>query len=266
MQILLPVIILGALGAIFGLWLTFAQKIFAVKTDPKIDHIFSLLPGSNCGACGKAGCYGLAEALAKGDVDTITCPVVQSEDKQAIAKLMGVEVQEAEKQVATLLCGGGARCKENFRYKGPHDCRIANLIFGAHKACGFGCTGLGTCVGVCPFDAIKMDGDNLPKIDPHKCTACGKCIKACPKNVLILTPVSSQYRIDCNSNDRGPDVMKACKVGCIGCGKCVKVCPVTAIELKDNLARIDHQKCENCGKCIEVCPTKAIARRTDGIS
>jgi len=262
MNIILPVIVLGSLGAIFGLWLAFAQKIFAVKTDPRIEDIFSLLPGSNCGVCGKAGCYGLAQALAKGDEESVTCPIVDSDQKQAIAGIMGIAAEETAKQIATLVCAGGARCKDNFEYYGPKDCNISNLIFGAHKTCGFGCIGFGSCAQICPFDAIEMDDEGLPIIDAAKCTGCGKCITGCPKGVLVLAPVTSEYHIMCNSKDKGADVMKACKVGCIGCGKCVKACPVAAIELKDNLAKIDYQKCENCGKCVEVCPTKAIKKRS----
>ena len=129
------------------------------------------------------------------------------------------------------------------------------------KSCSFGCIGMASCVVACPFDAIVMGDDDLPKIDRKKCTACGKCIEICPKGVLVMAPLKSEYHIMCNSQDCGPDVMKSCKVGCIGCGKCVKVCPVGAITLDNNLAKIDYTKCTNCGACVDVCPTKAIKRR-----
>ena len=261
MNILLPVIILGSLGAIFGLWLSIVSKIFAVRKDPKTEHIFSLLPGSNCGACGKAGCYGLAEALVSGEVESITCPVVNDVEKEDIADTLGIKQSEAEKTIATLICGGGKTCKDKFDYNGPRDCNIAIHLMDGPKGCSFGCIGMGSCVAACPFDAITMDENNLPKIDEEKCTSCGKCIKVCPKNVLVLAPLKSEHHIMCNSKDRGVDVMKSCKIGCIGCGKCVKVCPVEAIELNNNLAKIDYLKCTNCGACVEACPTKAIKRR-----
>ena len=122
--------------------------------------------------------------------------------------------------------------------------------------------GFASCLKACPFDAISMGEDNLPRIDLERCTGCGKCIKICPKNILVLTPVTSPYHIMCNSKDKGAVVLKVCKVGCIGCGKCVKACPVSAIALKDNLAVIDYQKCTSCGTCVEACPTSAIGKRT----
>lgn len=261
MEIFLPVVVLGSLGLIFGLWLAFVQKIFEVKKDPRIEHVFSLLPGSNCGACGKAGCLGLAEALAQGETRSITCPVANENERKEIAEVLGLKVDRKLKQVATLICGGGINCNNKFYYHGHKDCDIATIVMDGPKACIFGCVSFGSCVKVCPFDAILMGSDGLPHIDIEKCTGCGKCIKLCPKDILVLTPITSRYHIQCNSTERGPDVIKACKIGCIGCGKCVKICPASAITLNDNLAKIDYEKCTNCGECINVCPTKAIGRR-----
>ncbi len=62
----------------------------------------------------------------------------------------------------------------------------------------------------------------------------------------------------CNSKDKGALVSKYCKNGCIGCFKCEKVCPFDAPEVKDNLSRIDLDRCRVCGLCVTKCPTKAI--------
>jgi len=45
------------------------------------------------------------------------------------------------------------------------------------------CTNCGTCTGICPTEAIKMqvsNGLNLPKIEEEKCTCCRLCVKSCP--------------------------------------------------------------------------------------
>jgi len=261
MNILIPIITLGSLGLMFGLWLVFANKIFAVKTDPRIEQILNVLPGANCGACGNAGCQGYAAALIKGEAEISNCPPGGIETQLEISKILGVAVKETTKQTATLICGGGSRCDNKYNYTGPKTCTAADILLGGEKSCSFACIGFGDCLRICPFDAIRIGEDNLPIIDKSKCTACGKCVKICPKNVLILSPADKQYHINCNSTDKGAAVMKACKVGCIGCGKCKNVCPSGAITIENNLAKIDYNKCTNCGECIKVCPTKAIKER-----
>ena len=44
---------------------------------------------------------------------------------------------------------------------------------------------------------------------------------------------------------------------CIGCGICTKNCNVNAIEIVNNIAKIDYDKCEGCAMCIAVCPHDA---------
>jgi Na+-translocating ferredoxin:NAD+ oxidoreductase subunit B len=262
MSILLPVIVLGVLGAVFGLWLGFVQRLFIVDKDPRAEHVFSLLPGSNCGACGHAGCYGLAEALARGEAKTITCPVVNKQEKEEISKTLGINTSAENRKIATLICGGGIKCRDNFEYTSIRDCAMATLVLNGPKACAYGCIGFGNCARACIFDAITMDANKLPRINAEKCTGCGKCIKACPKGVLVMAPTDKNYIIACRSKDKGPDVARACKSGCIACGKCVKLCPEGAISIQGNVAVIDYDKCVNCAKCIDACPTGAIVKRT----
>ncbi|MDD5505033.1 MAG: RnfABCDGE type electron transport complex subunit B [Candidatus Omnitrophica bacterium] len=260
MGILAPVIILGTIGAVFGLWLGFVEKLFAVSKDPRIERIFSLLPGSNCGACGQAGCMGLAEALSSGDAKSVTCPAVHDQERKTIAEIIGQKDIHKEKTVAVLLCGGGNKCKDNYQYYGVKDCLAADLILKGPKACAFGCIGMANCLRACPFNAISMGDDGLPRIDRGKCLSCGKCVKACPRGLIAIVPRDKNYHIRCRSKDKGADTIKVCKAGCIACGKCVTACPAGAIEIKDNVAEINYSKCVNCGKCVTACPTKAIGK------
>lgn len=45
------------------------------------------------------------------------------------------------------------------------------------------CDYCGTCVAVCPFDAIELLESELI-IDPEKCTMCLNCIYICPITAL----------------------------------------------------------------------------------
>lgn len=88
-EILIPVLTLSCLGFIFGIGLAFASKKLCVTTDPLVEEVFSKLPGANCGACGKAGCMGFAEALIKGECSVEKCPVSKPEKKAEITNILG---------------------------------------------------------------------------------------------------------------------------------------------------------------------------------
>ncbi|MDZ7724049.1 MAG: Coenzyme F420 hydrogenase/dehydrogenase, beta subunit C-terminal domain [candidate division KSB1 bacterium] len=42
------------------------------------------------------------------------------------------------------------------------------------------CTRCGTCIGVCPTQALSEDENRFPKIDEQACIECGLCSKTCP--------------------------------------------------------------------------------------
>jgi ferredoxin len=187
--------------------------------------------------------------------------VASDEAKEQIAGVLGRKLQKIAKGIAVLHCNGGIKVKDRFFYQGIKDCTAANLVLGGQKECVFGCLGFGSCVGVCPFGAIKMSDEGLPIVDKNKCKACNKCVVACPKKLFTLIPITHRVYVACNSQDLGKDTKAVCPVGCIACKLCEKACPVDAIHVIDNLAVIDYNKCTSCGECVTVCPTKAILIR-----
>jgi electron transport complex protein RnfB len=156
-----------------------------------------------------------------------------------------------------ICCGDNNNAKEKYEYQGIQDCKAAEMLAGGSKSCRYGCTGLGTCVRECPFDAIHVV-NGVAVVDEDKCTACKKCIAVCPKQIIELVPVSKKVRVLCKNLEKGKSVMNVCKVGCIACQKCVKACKFDAIHVENNIAKIDYEKCVNCMMCAEVCPTKTI--------
>jgi RnfABCDGE-type electron transport complex B subunit len=258
MEILIPILTLGVLGIIFGIGLAVASKKLAVQVDPRLEKIHGLLPGSNCGACGRAGCFGFAEAVLSGKMKIDACRVSSDEVKKRIAAVLGRELIKDVKKAAVLHCNGGKKVKDRFIYQGIEDCVAANLVLAGQKECVFGCLGFGTCENVCPFGAIKMSDEGLPVIDAAKCKACNKCVEICPKKLFSLVPLTSKVYVACKSPDLGKDTKAVCPVGCIACKLCEKACPVDAIHVIDNLAIIDYNKYTSCGECVKVCPVKCI--------
>ncbi|MFU8792583.1 MAG: (Fe-S)-binding protein [Acholeplasmataceae bacterium] len=71
MAVFFPFFILGGLGLVMGLGLSFATKYLAVVEDSRIDDVEQLLPGYNCGACGTPGCRAFAVGILKGEVENL---------------------------------------------------------------------------------------------------------------------------------------------------------------------------------------------------
>jgi len=264
-DILLPALALAGLGLLFGLGLAYTLKLFSIEVDPTVALIISKLPGGNCGACGRAGCAGFAEALRRGEAIPADCVASKDDTARQIAEILGVEFEAKAKKAAVLSCGGGRQARDEYVYQGIRRCQAAFLMLGGQKACAWGCLGFGDCVRGCPFGAIRMGPEGLPEVDRAKCTACGTCLKVCPKKLFTLVASPAAVSIACSSREKGRKVTSVCQVGCIACGKCVRECPVQAISLIDNVARIDYGKCTACMKCVSVCPRKII-RPLDKIS
>ena len=251
MDALIFMLVLGlALGLIIGL----AAKFFAVEHDPRIEQVEEMLPGTNCGACGFAGCADMARALVAGQAGPEQCPSSPSEAVRQIAAFLGIEAAERTRQAAAVRCGGDDRAASRAAgYNGVADCRSAALVAGGAKGCEYGCLGLGTCSRVCPFNAIEMR-DGLAIVHPEVCTGCGKCLAACPRNLIVLAPVSSPVHIFCNSPLRGAAKTKVCKVSCIGCRKCQKEAGAESIEMDGFLARVIYDRPPPV-EVAAVCPT-----------
>ena len=75
MSILTAITVLGGIGVIGAIVLYLVSKRFYVKEDPRIGEIEELLPGANCGSCGRSGCHDFACACASAStLDGLVCP------------------------------------------------------------------------------------------------------------------------------------------------------------------------------------------------
>ncbi len=257
-------------GGLLGLGLAIASRKLKVEKDETVEALDGVLPGLNCGSCGYPGCSGYAEALASGeDQDLTKCKPGGAETLEGIGKVLGVSVEtDALRMVARVHCiGDNEKAFRSFHYEGIQDCNAATVLYNGDKSCKYGCLGLGSCIKVCPVNAIKKTGTGLVRVDPDICISCGKCVEICPTGVMRMIPEDADYLVACNSRDKGKITKANCKVGCIACRICEKKFPQAGYKVAENLSILDYDaRGEGRGEALKKCPSKCIIPCRDMIA
>lgn len=155
---------IAALGLSLGLLLGVAARYLRVEGNPLEDEIAALLPGSQCGQCGYAGCGPAAAALATGQAGPTLCPPGGRALAQELAARMG----------ASLDLSGLAD-------QGPVTAHI-------HEALCIGCT---KCFKRCPTDAILGGPKMIHAVFADACTGCRMCFDVCPTECIEMRPVTA---------------------------------------------------------------------------
>ena len=150
---------LTLIGLTLGTVLGAAARKFAVKEDPLEEELKAMLPGSQCGQCGYAGCSQYAAALAKGEVAITLCAPGGKAVIEALANKLGV---------AADLSG--------FEEKGPEYAFIVENL----------CIGCTRCIRECSTDAILGANKLMHTIIVDACHGCSKCVKVCPTDAIVM--------------------------------------------------------------------------------
>ena len=260
-SILTSVAILGGVSLTFGALIALTHRKFKVWEDPRIDAAAELLPGTNCGACGFAGCRAFAEANLSGEAVPAGCTVMGAPEVEDFAEYLGVEAGEANKRVARLLCAGGSDVAiRKADYYGVESCGAAVAVSGGGKGCVWGCVGLADCAVSCDQDAIHMTEHGLPWVEPDACTACNDCVVACPLDLFVLMPLETQLIVQCKNLMEGDAATDVCSVACNACGRCVADAAPGLIHMDRGLAVVDYDMIQLANvDAISRCPTDAIA-------
>ncbi len=159
------ILVLAILAVLFGLLLGFASVRFKVEGDPVVDQIDAILPQTQCGQCGYAGCRPYAEAIAAGEADINQCPPGGEAVIQSLADLLGVDAKPLNEE------------------HGEHSEKTVVVI--DENEC-IGCT---LCIQACPVDAILGAAKQMHTIIADECTGCNLCIDPCPVDCIHIVPV-----------------------------------------------------------------------------
>ena len=161
---ILTAVAIMALGAvILGAALGFAAVRFRVKGDPLVGQVNAILPQTQCGQCGFAGCKPYAEAIIKGEAEINLCPPGGADGMKRIAELLGRDcsrlnaVEEKPKQYAWI-----------------------------DESTCIGCT---LCIQACPVEAIVGAAKQMHTVVTALCTGCELCVKPCPVECIFMRPI-----------------------------------------------------------------------------
>lgn len=159
------ILALTALAVVFGLLLGFASVRFKVESDPVVDQVDNILPQTQCGQCGFAGCRPYAEAIASGEADINRCPPGGEAVIMALSDLLGVDAKPLDDEVGEEKQKEVAWIDENI------------------------CIGCTLCLQACPVDAILGAAKQMHTIIESECTGCELCVEPCPVDCIYMHKV-----------------------------------------------------------------------------
>lgn len=250
------------LAVIISLILGWANDIFKIEVDPRIEAVSAALPQANCGGCGYIGCNDYAVAVVEKNAPINKCMVGGTACALKVSEIMGVEAGETIKTFAVIHCGSDINERlQHTDYTGEKTCLSANQVAGI-QGCTYGCIGFGDCVRACKYDAVHVE-NGLAVIDYFKCIGCGACARVCPRGIIVIAPFNEERipKVACSNKDTGKESKEVCEKSCIGCRACTKLSDIFTVE--ENLSRANYSaynfsKYEDALKAMEKCPTKCI--------
>lgn len=131
------------------------------------DEIDQLLPQTQCGLCGFAGCRPYAEALAHKKAAINLCPPGGVKGLLTLGNYCNEDplpfIEEMEQKT-----------------KHPQKAVIREVE----------CIGCTKCIQACPVDAIIGTSKSMHTVIENQCTGCELCIAPCPVDCIEMVPTS----------------------------------------------------------------------------
>lgn len=136
----------------------------------RTQDIDAVLPQTQCGLCGYAGCRPYAEAMAAGTAEINHCPPGGVNTLRALGALLDVDPSPYEAQMHL-------------------DARAPAAAVIREAEC-IGCT---KCIQACPVDAIVGAAKWMHTVLSDECTGCGLCVEPCPVDCIEMVDLPAAY-------------------------------------------------------------------------
>ncbi len=136
--------------------------------EEQVLAIDALLPQTQCGQCGYAGCLPYARAIAADSAPINRCPPGGEHTIAALAQLLGRAVLAPDPE-----CGS---------QRPLHVARIDERR----------CIGCELCIKACPVDAICGSARHMHTVIAADCTGCALCVAPCPVDCIQMLPVQPE--------------------------------------------------------------------------
>jgi Na+-translocating ferredoxin:NAD+ oxidoreductase RNF subunit RnfB len=230
------------------------------RIDPDLARLERILPGYDCGICGKIDCSDYAGALLAEASDPALCRPGGSATESSIRSLL--EERKGDGPVspmrAVVQCAGtSAVARASFDYDGYRDCASAVSLYGGPKQCKNGCLGFGDCARACPLGAIRIE-KGCAVVDPQICTGCGICVSVCPQDLIALIPIDREWYVACSAESAVDERLRDCDLACNACGECARRSVQGEFVMTRNISRAMNVWSESWADIAASCPTGAI--------
>ena len=143
-----------------------------------IEEIDQLLPQSQCGECGYAGCYPYAKAIVNQDEKINLCKPGGHAKVKQIAEKLEISPEPFLKNIKPQAQAQLALIQEDL------------------------CIGCTKCIQACPVDAIIGSKKMMHTVLNAECTGCKLCIPVCPVDCIKLVDIEKANYSENKARDR----------------------------------------------------------------